>query len=202
MALKIRILAALTMLLLSPLIFAEQDPQVLIETTAAKTIAKLKEQKSALAKDPAKLYGLVDEYVLPHFDFDRMSRWVLGKNWRKTNAQQQASFVREFKTLLVRTYATSLADYADQEIKFLPFHGDLSSGDVTVKSEISQPGGFPVPINYRLHKPKGSWKVYDVTIDDISLVANYRSSFATEIRAKGVDQLIKQMAEKNQKAMR
>lgn len=179
---------------------ANLAPQELIQDVAQKTIDRLNKEQELIKKEPDRLYGLIQEFVLPHFDFERMSKWVLGKNWRRASKQEKQRFVEEFRTLLVRTYATSLSDYAQQTIKYHPFRGDLASGEVTVKSEVEQPGSFPIPINYRLHKKGDAWKVYDVTIDDISLVANYRTSFAREIRAKGISGLIKQMSDKNQQA--
>jgi len=172
-------------------------PQALIETVANKTLERIRKDKDIIQKDPTHINLLVNELVLPHFDFERMSKWAMGKYWRKANKTQRAQFVKEFKTLLIRTYASSLSEYSDQVIKYQPFHGKLSSGDVTVKSEVQQPGGFPIPIDYKLHKVGDDWKVYDVKIDDISLVANYRSSFSRQIRKSGIDALIKKLADKN-----
>ncbi|MDH5544081.1 MAG: ABC transporter substrate-binding protein [Gammaproteobacteria bacterium] len=185
----------------STAVLAEQSPQDMVKSVSEKTIAKLKQDKALIAKEPERLYELIKEYVLPHFDFERMSKWVLGKYWRQATPQEQKRFIEEFRTLLVRTYATSLADFAEQNIKFLPFHDDLASGEVTIKSEVEQPGSFPVPINYRLHKIADGWKVFDVTIDDISLISNYRTSFSREIRTAGISGLIDQLAAKNKKAM-
>lgn len=179
---------------------AALDPQDMVIDVATRTIDRIKKDKDLIDKDPGRLYDLIHEVVLPHFDFERMSRWVLGKYWRKASPDEKKRFIGEFRTLLVRTYASSLADFAQQEITYLPFHGDLKSGEATVKSEVAQPGGFPIPINYRLYKPGAEWVVYDVTIDDISLVANYRTSFATEIRKSSIDSLIKTLAEKNAEA--
>ncbi|MDH5216809.1 MAG: ABC transporter substrate-binding protein [Gammaproteobacteria bacterium] len=177
------------------------EPQALIQEVAQKTIDRLNAEQELIKKEPERLYSLINEFVLPHFDFERMSKWVLGKHWRRASKQEQQRFIEEFRTLLVRTYASSLSDYAQQTIIYLPFHGDLNSGEVMVKSEVEQPGSFGIPINYRLYKVNSDWKVYDVTIDDISLVSNYRTSFSREINIKGIDGLIREMAEKNQKSM-
>ncbi len=181
---------------------AAAAPQQLVEETSAKVLEKLKQDKDLIAADPKHLHGLVDQYILPHFDFERMARWVLGKYWRRADPEQRRRFVAEFRTLLVRTYATSLTEFADLPIRYLPFRGDLAKGDVTVKSEVEQPGGFPVPIDYRLHLKQGEWKVYDVLIDGVSLVANYRSSFAKEIKRHGIQGLIDRLAERNAKVIR
>lgn len=196
---QVFVTVALTLMLFSSNVSANIGPQELIQDVADKTIQRIKSEKALIDKEPERLYSLIQEFVLPHFDFERMSKWVLGKHWRRTSTREKQRFVEEFRTLLVRTYATSLSDYSQQTINYLPFRGEISSGDVVVKSEVEQPGSFPIPINYRMHKKGSVWKVYDVTIDDISLVANYRTSFAREIRTKGVNGLIKQMTDKNKK---
>jgi len=178
---------------------AKTEPQALVESVATEMLERIKKDQELIKNEPAHINKLVNELVIPHFDFHKMSRWVLAKYWRKANATQKKQFVEEFKTLLVRTYATSLSEYIDQEIKYLPFRGKIASGDVTVRSEIEQAGSFPIPINYRLHNNDGDWKVYDITIDDISLVANYRSSFAKHIRKSGIDDLISTLAQKSKK---
>ena len=181
--------------------WAAMSPQELVVDTSQKTITRLKAEKETIKKDPGRLYDLVNDTVIPHFDFERASRWVLGKYWRKASAEQQKRFVEEFKNLLVRTYATSLADYADQKLTYLPFRDKEDAEEVTVRSEVDQPGGFPIPINYRLHKKNGAWKVFDVVIDGISLVSNYRTSFAKEIREANIEALIKKLEARNKKAM-
>ncbi len=177
---------------------AKVEPQVLVESVASQVVKRIKKDQEIIKSDSRHINKVVNELVIPHFDFNRMSRWVLGKYWRKANKSQKKQFVEEFKTLLIRTYATSLSEYIDQEIKYLPFRDKVTSGDVTVRSEIAQAGSFPIPINYRLHNELGEWKVYDITIDDISLVANYRSSFAKHIRKSGIDDLIDTLAKKSQ----
>jgi len=195
-----RVIIALVLFVLSGFSvnsLANMEPQALVENVAQETLTRIKKDQEKIKSDDKYLNVLVNELVIPHFDFQRMSKWVLGKYWRKAQNGQKERFVEEFKSLLIRTYASSLNEYVDQEIHYLPFRGDLGSGDVTVRSEIKQPGGFPIPINYRLHKKSKNWKVYDITIDDISLVANYRTSFSRQIRKSGIDALIKQLADKN-----
>lgn len=191
------LVAACFLFLPLPQAQAGLEPQALIESVASETLERVRNEKVLIKKDPNHINALVNELVLPHFDFEQMSKWALGKYWRKANKNQRTQFVGAFKVLLIRTYATSLSEYAEQKIIFLPFRGKISSGDVTVRSEVEQPGGFPIPIDYKLHKKGEDWKVYDVKIDDISLVANYRSSFSKQIRESGMDALIKKLAEKN-----
>ncbi len=174
------------------------DPQVLVQSVAEQVLAELKKDEADLEAHPDHINDIVDRYIIPHVDFQRMARWVLGKYWRRATPGQRKRFVEEFKRLLVRTYATSLLEYTDQTLTFLPFRGDPARGDVTVRSQIDQPGGFPIPIDYKLHRNKdGRWLIYDIAIDGVSLVSNYRSSFAREIARKGIDGLIETLAEKN-----
>ena len=148
--------------------------------------------------DPAKLYALVDEVVLPHFNFEKMTELALGRNKDKISAEQKPIIVKEFRILLVRTYGKALLEFNDQEIIYLPMTPSSKEGYATVKTEIQQAGGFPIPLNYKLRLEAGSWKVYDISVDDVSLVTNYRSSFSRQIRKNGVDGLIKTLRERNQ----
>ena len=169
-----------------------------VKDTADKVIERLTAQRAELEQHPEKIYSLINELVIPHFDFVSMSKWVLGKtNWKNANASQQDQFVSEFRTLLVRTYAKALLEYSQQEIMYLPVESDPNTNIAMVKTEIQQPGSKTVPINYTMHVSGGGWKVIDVVVDGISLVATYRGSFATEIRQNGLDALIRQLAERN-----
>ena len=141
---------------------------------------------------------MVDEKVLPHFDFDRMTDLALGRYKRQVNGDQRPKLVQEFRNLLVRTYGKALLEYNDQEILYLPMRGSVEKGEVTVRTEIQQKGGFPIPLNYELYqKDDNSWKVYDISVDNISLVTNYRASFAKEIKANGIDGLIQVLQNRN-----
>lgn len=194
------VVALLLMLgLISPAL-AIQSPQTLVQETSEKMLAKLKAEKDLLKQEPGRIYELVNEIVIPHFDFEYMSQLVLGKYWRRASAEQRHDFTEQFRTLLVRTYAKSLNEYSDQVINFLPFREVSGGGDVTVRTEVDQPGGFPIPIDYRLHQKGGEWKVFDVIIDDVSLVTNYRSSFSKEIRRGGIDALIAKLTKRNKEA--
>ncbi len=179
-----------------------QSPQALIKSTSDQVLARLKADHDELQAHPDKVYALVEDIVLPHFDFHRIARWVLGKYSRRASAAQMARFTEEFRMLLVRTYATALLQYTNQQIDYLPLRMKPGATDVTVKTEIQQPGAFPIPIDYDLYLPEGSkeWKVYDVSIDSVSLVSNYRSTFAGEIRRKGLDALIDSLAKRNHEA--
>lgn len=178
---------------------AAPSPRDMVIDTSQKMLAALKKDKDVLKQNPQRIYDLVSEIVLPHFDFTTMSKWVLGKNWRTLSPDQQQRFTNEFRTLLVRTYAVSLSEYQDQKLNYLPLQAAPGADDVTVRTEVLRGGGPPIPINYSMHNTADGWKVYDVVIDGVSLVVNYRTSFATQIRDGGVDKLIEQLAARNQR---
>jgi phospholipid transport system substrate-binding protein len=169
-------------------------PDVLARTTTQEVIAILKQDKELKRGNQAKVYQLVEAKILPNFDFNRMTQLALGKHWPRATAKQKQALVTEFRNLLVRTYSSSLTAYSDQTIDFKPLAMKPDDTDVTVRSEIRQPGGQPIPINYSFYKTAFGWKVYDVTIDNVSLVTNYRASFASTIRQSGIDGLIKTLA--------
>ncbi|MEZ5542983.1 MAG: ABC transporter substrate-binding protein [Pseudomonadota bacterium] len=171
-------------------------PQELVEDTSSRMLAALKSERPTISRDSGRLYDLVSTIVLPYFDFERMSQWVLGKNWRTATPDQRTRFVEQFRNLLVRTYGQALLDYADEKIVYLPFAGDVSAPTVTVRTEIEQ-AGSTIPISYSMYRSRDGWKVYDVAISGVSLVTNYRSSFGNIIREQGMDSLIDQLARKN-----
>jgi len=187
-------------LLLGNVTAAIQEPQVLVKETTDKITSVLRAEQDKIKADPNRLLDIVDAIVAPHFDFERMSSWVLGKYWRKAKPEEKARFAQEFRTLLVRTYAKALNDNYDKQIDMLPSRKRKDGKQVTVRTEIQQSGGFPIPISYKMHIKDGVWKVFDVSVDGISLVANYRSSFAKEIRKDGLEKLIARLADRNQPA--
>lgn len=176
----------------------EIGPEQLIKQTADRVIDEIKANGEKYKEDPSQLYSLVDEVVLPHFDFVAMTDLALGRYKNKIDASQKPLITNEFRTLLVRTYGKALLEYNDQVIVFLPMEGSEADGDVTVRSEIEQPGGFPIPLNYSLRLSDQGWKVYDISVDEISLVTNYRSSFSRQIKKKGVDGLIELLRTRNE----
>lgn len=175
----------------------DPGPEALVRQTSERMLTVLKEQHAVIKAEPARLYSLVDDIVLPHFDFERMARWVLGKNWRQASPEQQQRFVVEFRNLLVRTYGTALLEYNDQEVRFLPLRMPEGAQEVMVRTEIQKPGAMPIPISYSMYRRADGWKVYDVVIDGISLVSNYRTDFSAQIRSGGIDALIARIAERN-----
>jgi len=169
-------------------------PDVLARTTTQEVLDILKQDKELQKANQAKLYQLVEAKILPNFDFNRMTQLALGRHWPRATAQQKQALVTEFRNLLVRTYSSSLTAFSNQTVEFKPLALKPEDTDVTVRSEIRQPGGQPIPIDYSMYKTAFGWKVYDVSIDSVSLVTNYRSSFAATIRQSGIDGLIKTLA--------
>ncbi len=197
------LMLAAMMLAFSPLTSSAEEmpePQALVKKASDDMLKALKDNEAALEANPEKIYELVEDILMPHFDFEKMSKLALGKNWRSANAEQRDRFVEEFRLLLIRTYSTAMLEYTDEEINMLPFRDDLSRKRVTVPMEVVQKGGPSIGMSLSLYQNKqDAWKVYDVKIDGISLVTNYRSSFANEIRSGGMDQLIQDLAERNKK---
>lgn len=179
---------------------ADVAPDVLARTTTQDVIAVLKQDKDIQSGNLSKVYQLVEAKILPNFDFNRMTQLAVGKNWPRASAQQKQALVTEFRNLLVRTYATSLTAFSNQSIDFKPLAMKPDDDDVTVRSEIRQPGGQPLPIDYSMYKTAFGWKVYDVSIDGVSLVTNYRASFASAVRQGGIDGLIKTLAAQSARA--
>ena len=177
---------------------AADGPLELVHKTADDVLAVLKADDS-IQQDKEKIYKLAEEKILPNFDLDRISMLVLGKTWRKINGDQQQQFKSEFKTMLLRTYAVALGKYKDQEIDFKPMRMEPTDKQATVKTQIIQEGAQPISVDYTLAKKDDEWKVFDIVIEGVSLVTNYRSQFASEIKNNGIDSLITKLAEKNSK---
>lgn len=177
---------------------SEHEAVQLVKQTTEQVVKEIQTDREAYLNDEALLYDLVNEVVIPHFNFERMSKWVLGRYWREASPEQRERFEKEFRQLLVKTYATALTQYSDQKIEFLPVRVRTEDEDVLVRTEVRQGGGYTIPITYNMHRNDGKWMVYDVTIEGVSLVSNYRSSFAGQIRSHGIDRLISMLAERNQ----
>jgi len=176
---------------------AGSDPQELVRVTANHVLNEVLKNKKQLDKNAGGIYRLVQEKVLPHFDFIRMSQSAMGRYWRTATEDQRARLTREFQELLVRTYATALLNYSGQDVEYLPVRTRPEAIDVLIPTRVAATGSPPVPINYRLHRNDGKWKVYDVVIDNVSLVTNYRSTFSNQVRRHGVEGLIDQLASRN-----
>ena len=173
-------------------------PDVLAKSVTDEVLAVLRADKDIQSGNTKKVVDLVETKVLPHFEFARMTRLAVGPNWRKATPEQQKALIGEFRSLLVQTYAATLAAYRNQTIEYRPLRMQPNDTEVVVKSLIQQSGGKPVTVDYKMEKFPTGWKVYDMVVADLSLVQNYRGSFETEVRKGGIDGLIKALAEKNQ----
>ena len=176
---------------------AELAPDVLVKQTADDVLTIIKNDREIQAGNQQKLYAVIEEKILPNFDFDRVCRMVLGKNWKSATPEQQAIFQKEFRSLLLRTYSSALSKYKDQVIEYKPMRYEVDEKNVSVKTQILQSGGQPIAVDYSLVKGAAGWKVYDIVIESVSLVTNYRSQFSNEIRKNGLDSLNKKLADKN-----
>lgn len=182
---------------------ANTSAQEMVRDAATRAIEALKERKADLKRNPAEIYDFVQEYLLPHFDFEYSSRLVLGRHWRQASPEERERFQQAFQRTLIRSYASSMLEYSDQKIHYLPYREVPGSDETTVKTEIEVDSGKPVAVDYNLRRDEGGeWKVYDVIIDGISVVVNYRGTFASEIRRlNGLGPLIERLEERNRQGI-
>jgi phospholipid transport system substrate-binding protein len=177
---------------------SEEEARALVEQTAEAVIRQIRENREAIEADPGHLLEIVDRVLLPHVDSERMTRLVLSRYYRQASARQIRDFTREFQRLMVRTYAGPLSDLGDQEIVIVGSRPAGREGELLVESEVRGGDLGTVPVAYRLAVVDGEWKAYDVIVDGISLVNNYRGSFAQKIQRDGLDGLIRTLREQNE----
>ena len=195
---KVAVVAMVAALVaMSAMAQAVVPPDALVKTVTTEVLDIVRSDKAIQAGDSSAAVVLVEEKVLPHFDFRVMTSLAVGRDWRQASKEQREKLVTEFSTLLVRTYSNALTTYRDQTIDYKPLRAADGDTDVTVRTEVRQPGARPVTIDYSLERQGDEWKVYDVVVAGVSLVTNYRSSFANEIRSSGIDGLIASLEDKN-----
>ena len=176
----------------------EVAPDVLVKTVTNEVLEIVRKDKDIQSGNTRKAIDLVEARVLPHFNFTRMTQLALARDWRQANPPQQKILTDEFRLLLVRTYSKALTEYKNQTIDFKPFALKAGDSDARVRTEIKQSGaGKNIELDYFLEKSGTAWKVYDIEVGGISLVTNYRDSFASEVRNNGIDGLIKSLQAKN-----
>ena len=171
-------------------------PDALVKKTTDEIVAEIRKDKD-LVSNSRKLLELVDAKVLPHFNFSRMTMLAVGRPWRDATPAQREELVQQFRTLLVRTYSTALEQYSSHTIDVKPATMKPDDTETSVRTQINQPGGPPIPMDYRMEKTPQGWKVFDVTVEGVSIVTTYRSSFATEVSKGGIDGLIKTITAQN-----
>jgi phospholipid transport system substrate-binding protein len=192
-----RILFMLATTLFAASALAQEAPDAMVRKTTDEVLAIIKADKELQSGNTRRVVELAEAKVLPHFDFNRMTRLAVGRNWAQATDAQKEALVKEFRTLLVRTYSTSLTQYRNQTIEVKPAKMAAQDKEVTVRTQVIQPGGPPIPIDYAMEKGEAGWKVFDVIVDGVSLVTTYRGSFNEQIQKGGVDGLLKTLAERN-----
>ncbi len=172
-------------------------PDTLIHNTVQEVTSIIKQDKDIQSGDQKKITDLVEAKVLPHFDFSRMTQLAVGKFWRTATPEQKQALITEFRNMLVRTYTKVFTVYHDQVIEVKPAKITADDTEVTVKTVISKPGSQPILVDYEMKKADSGWKVFDITIDGVSMVMSYRGTFTSEIQENGIDGLIKTLSDKN-----
>lgn len=187
----------LVLSLLPAAAFAQEAPDAMVKRIADEVLAIIKSDKDVASGNQQKVVALAEQKVLPHFDFTRMTRLAVGRNWNQANDAQKEALTKEFRTMLVRTYSSSLTAYRNQTINVKPVQMSPNDKETTVRTQVIQQGGPPIPIDYAMEKTDSGWKVYDVVIDGASLVTTYRSTFNDQIQKSGIDGLVKTLQERN-----
>ena len=165
-------------------------PQELMQQTAQRMLTALEVDREGYRRDPKRVSALVDEILLPHFDSEYSAQLVLGKYWRTASPEQRRRFIDAFYHSLLNKYGAALAGFTSDRMTILPFRGDLSSGRATVKTEVTTDDGKRVPVNYSMRSTPSGWKAWDVTIEGISYVKNFRTDIGAEIDQRGLDAVI------------
>lgn len=177
-------------------------PDVVVRNTGDDVLRAVNEDEGVRNGTPTKLVALIETKIVPHFDMNRMTRLAVGKNWREATPEQRKTLTNEFQTLLVRSYAAAYSAYKQVRVEVKPLKLAGNEDDVTVKTQILLPGGAPpVAVDYAMGATPEGWKVYNVVVDGVSLVTTYRNDFTGQIQAGGIDGLIKNLQERNAKAL-
>lgn len=175
----------------------ESAPDVLVKAVTTEVLEIVRKDKDIQAGNARKAMELVEARVLPHFNFAHMTALAVGRDWRQASDSQKKTLGDEFRTLLVRTYSKALTEYRNQSIDYKPLKLQPTDTEVTVRTQIQQPGGKPIALDYSLERLEQGWKVYDISVAGVSLVTNYRSDFGRQVSDGGIDSLIKYLQAKN-----
>lgn len=192
------LMLSMSLILASMPVLAEVlPPDELIKNTVQEVLELINKDKQAREPSQKKLTEFIDAKVLPHFDFERMTKLAVGRAWRTATPEQKVALIAEFRTLLVRTYINALTTYKDVSVDTKAVVLQADTTEVTIKTVILRPGAPPIPANYEMEKTATGWKMFDFSVEGISLVATHRGSFAEKVRQAGVDGLIKSLMELN-----
>lgn len=168
-------------------------PQALMEEVSHELLREIDANRTALAQDPSRLRALIDTYLLPHFDTDYAARLVLGKHWRTATPAQRERFIEAFYKALMKDYGEAILEFTEDRLRFLPFRGDPNADVATVRTEVRRGNGQTVPVNYTMRRTPAGWKAWDVTIEGISYIRNFRADFGAEIEQQGIEHLIQRL---------
>lgn len=184
-----------------PMAWAKENPDDMLKRVTQEVITSLKQHDAELKQDPQLIYRIVDQVIVPYIDWAAMSGWVIGRNaWGRATAVQRDAFIKEFKTLLIHTYASTLKAYENQTIDYLPVRGGVSGKTrVQIASLIKEPGRSPIRVSYRMVDKGDAWKVYDISIEGVSLLKGFQSQFSTELQQGGMNTLIERLRKHNAK---
>jgi len=197
---QITLAALLLSLITSVSVASDEHPaQTLIVESITAMLEVLETEGDRLKSEPEYLQAKVDELIVPNLDFNTMTKLAVGKFWRKADAAQKTELVAEFKTLLLNTYTSALTQYSGESIAFEPFRPESREDRAVVRSTFSPSGGSDVPVTYKLREKNG-WTIYDIEVNDISLVTSYRSAFANEIDKGGIAGLLTALKDRNTKS--
>ena len=172
-------------------------PNELVQKITDEVLAAVKSDKELAAGDKQKAVKLAEEKVLPYVDFEHATRLAVGRAWRDASPEQRKRLVSEFRNMLVRTYSNAIGTYQGQTLKVLPSRGKADPEETIVRTQFVRPGGQPLPIDFSMRQTEEGWKVYDITVEGVSLVLTYRSEFDAIVKQQGIDGLIKALATKN-----
>jgi phospholipid transport system substrate-binding protein len=185
------------LMFMPPGLAQEVGPEELVKRVTTEVMNAIKTDKQLAAGDKQKALKLAEEKILPHIDFEEATRLAVGRAWRDATPEQRKKLVEEFRSMLVRTYSNALQAYEGQEMRVLPSRVKPGDTEATVRNQFIRAGGKPVPIEYQMHKTPEGWKIYDITVEGISLVLTYRSEFDQIVKQEGIEGLIKRLREKN-----
>jgi phospholipid transport system substrate-binding protein len=176
-------------------------PNVFVQQVADQSIDALKKDSAVRAGDTARINQIVDEVLLPYVNFEKTTRLAAGRYWKQATPEQQAALVKAFRTTLGRTYSGAMTKIDDNtSLKTLPFRGDADASDVVVRAQVTQSSNTqPIQLDYRLEKTPQGWKIYDINVENVWLIENYRNQFSQQIGQNGIDGLISALNQRNQK---
>lgn len=184
-------------------------PDEILKANTIKMLQAINAHRAEIKQSPKKLTSLVEEIILPHLDFITASKLVMGKYWRQAEKAQKLAFIRQFRLLLLRFYSSALTEYLSDKdadldlnlIHYFPLQLEAGEKSVTVRAELQPDTGKAIPIFYRMHMTSKGWKIFDVSVEGVSMITTYKNNFASQFRAEGIDALIVSLEEKNKQML-